>query len=110
MARLYVEPPSFAKASAGKQSFLPKQQLPNQEENPQQEYNDGDLVDAVHHFDVDVAGAGRIFFAEKIAAYFSQLEKIFPAFLRLRGGCSLFHTCDHYFMKRWDRSSRRARG
>jgi len=83
----------FASLRACGLTRLPQQQLPNQEHDPQQEYNNGDLVDAVHHLDVDVGWAVGIFLAEEIVAYFAQGKEFLYTVLFLFVGLPfiLFH-------------------
>lgn len=50
----------------------------DQIEHSQQEDDNGDLVDAVHHPDIDVQRTGRIFFAKEVAADLAEGKKLLP--------------------------------
>jgi len=64
----------------------------DQIQDPQQKDDNRDLVDAVHHPDVDVRRTGRIFPAEEISAYFTKGKKLFPsAFLPCIFSVRCFH-------------------
>lgn len=59
-------------------ALSPQQKMFHQEiDHTDKENNDRDLVDAVHHFDVDIGGARRILFPEKISPDFPEGKK-FP--------------------------------
>ena len=51
-----------------------QESLQDQVDHPQQEDNDRDLVDAVHHFEVDIGGAGRVLLAEEVTADLAEGE------------------------------------
>lgn len=46
------------------------------EDDPEEEDYDRDLVDAMHHFDVDIRRPGWVLFSEKIASYFTKGEEV----------------------------------
>jgi hypothetical protein len=47
--------------------------------DPEQEDDNRDLVDTVHHSDINVGRPGRIFLSEKIATHLTERKKLFPA-------------------------------
>jgi hypothetical protein len=49
-----------------------EESLQNNKNDPQQKYDNGDLVDTVHHFNIDITGSGRVFPSEKITTYFAH--------------------------------------
>lgn len=57
-----------------KQETLGKQVNHGQEED-----DDGELIDAMHHANVHVAWTGRVPLAEEIAANFAERQKLAPA-------------------------------
>jgi hypothetical protein len=46
------------------------------EQHTQQKYDDGNLVDAMHHFEVDVAGSGGILLAKEVSPHLPQREEL----------------------------------
>lgn len=58
------------------QFFSIKKPFHNDKNYAQQKDNDRNPVDAVHHFDIDIAWPRRILLSEKIPSHFTQREEL----------------------------------
>lgn len=61
-----------------------QQSFQDKVDHPDEKYDNGDLVNPVHHFDVDIGWSCRVFLAEEISAHFPQGEELLPTFFFFR--------------------------
>ncbi len=57
-----------------KQILSSKKLLNNNKYNTYQEHDDGNLIDSMHHSQIEVSWTARIFFSEKVAKHLTQTE------------------------------------
>jgi hypothetical protein len=53
-----------------------KEPFKNDEEYSQEENDNRDFVDAMHHFNIDIARPRSVLFSKEIASHFSHAEEI----------------------------------
>lgn len=53
-----------------------KETLDDNEDYPQEEYDDGDLVDPMHHPDIDVGRSRRVMLSKEVAPHLSKRKEM----------------------------------